>query len=273
MCFFAAAGAVVCWLTRVLILATVTGTFNQTDKDASSDHAFSAMHSVPRTLLVSQVTIEHKDLLPLNGRDIGLFVISLFALLLSAGAGAGGGVIIDPTLLLVAGFDHVSTAALYSITICVSSLGNTLMSLCRVDPDSGAPIVNWDLVLMFAPASMLGASAGSYINMAIPGWLAATLLMAVLIFLAWRVCQKARTLYKMETKKTLEALHKEAVLQEATAVSIKEHQLLITQATKCSMPSVTHQAPFANADCSPRNSSTIQDTLDPEFDSDGAEVE
>jgi len=61
--------------------------------------------------------------------------------------------------------------ALSNITILASAVANLIFNVPRRSPlRPGAPLIDWDLVLLFGPPTVVGSIAGSYVNMVIPSW-------------------------------------------------------------------------------------------------------
>jgi uncharacterized membrane protein YfcA len=131
-----------------------------------------------------------RRLLPLSGNDIGVFTIAAVAVILASGAGVGSGVLMLPTLLVVGRFDEVTAVALSSIPC--STIANVGCNMFRRSPVGKGPLTNWDIVLLFSPTTMAGATAGSFINKLIPGWVTSILLLGVLIPITWRSVSKVR---------------------------------------------------------------------------------
>jgi len=59
--------------------------------------------------------------------------------------------------------------------------------------------VDWDLILLMEPPTLLGAIAGSYINKLLPVWISHILLAVLLTLMTARVAQRACRIYHRET--------------------------------------------------------------------------
>ena len=82
----------------------------------------------------------------------------------------------------------------------------------------GRPVIDWDLVMLFGPPTVVGSIAGSYVNMVIPSWVTKVTLFLLLVPMTWRMVDKARSLYKKETAA------KRAAAAAAAAVGHAEQQ-------------------------------------------------
>jgi hypothetical protein len=64
----------------------------------------------------------------------------------------------------LAGFRAVSAVALSNVTIVGGTLTNFLFNVGRRHPLRPGPLINWDLILVMEPSTILGALVGGYIN-------------------------------------------------------------------------------------------------------------
>ncbi|WIA22636.1 hypothetical protein OEZ86_009614 [Tetradesmus obliquus] len=140
----------------------------------------------------------HKHLIPLSPNDIGLCVAVACSLFIASGAGVGGGILVVPALLMIGGFGSVDGVGLSNITVLSLAVAALFFQVSRRSPVRDAPLIDWDLVMLFGPPSVVGSISGSYINMIIPSWVTKVTLFLLLIPITWRMVQKARTLYRNE---------------------------------------------------------------------------
>lgn len=75
-----------------------------------------------------------------------------------------------PALLLIGQFNAIVSVALSNITILASAVANMIFNVPRRSPLRKGPLIDWDLVLLFGPPTVVGSIAGSYVNMVIPAW-------------------------------------------------------------------------------------------------------
>jgi hypothetical protein len=65
--------------------------------------------------------------------------------------------------------------------------------------------VDWDLILLMEPPTLLGAIAGSYINKLLPVWISHILLAVLLTLMTIRVVQRACRIYHRESASNMQA--------------------------------------------------------------------
>ncbi len=65
---------------------------------------------------------------------------------------------------MTAGFRANSAVALSNVTIVGGTLTNFAFNVGRRHPLRPGPLVDWDLILVMEPSTILGALAGGYIN-------------------------------------------------------------------------------------------------------------
>jgi uncharacterized membrane protein YfcA len=75
------------------------------------------------------------------------------------------GVLVVPALLIIADFNSIVAVALSNISILSSAVANMLFNLPRKSPYRPGPLIDWDLVLLLGPPTVIGSIAGSYVNM------------------------------------------------------------------------------------------------------------
>lgn len=75
-----------------------------------------------------------------------------------------------PSLLIISQFTAIAAVALSNITILASAIANLIFNVPRKSVLRPGPLIDWDLVLLFGPPTVMGSIAGSYINMVIPSW-------------------------------------------------------------------------------------------------------
>lgn len=64
----------------------------------------------------------------------------------------------------VAGFKTHVAVALSNMTIMAGALVNLGFNLTKKHPHLDRPLIDWDLILIMEPTTILGALAGSYLN-------------------------------------------------------------------------------------------------------------
>ena len=66
--------------------------------------------------------------------------------------------------LSCAGFQPQNAVALSNLTIVGGALANFAFNVNRRHPSGEKPLIDWDLIMVMEPTTILGALLGSYIN-------------------------------------------------------------------------------------------------------------
>lgn len=107
----------------------------------------------------------HKPLWPLSGSDIASVSLAAFIIVLASSSGIGGGALLVPLYLVILKFQTSSAVALSNITIVGSTFVNLAINLFRYHPiRTSNSLINWNLILIMEPSTILGAVLGGYIN-------------------------------------------------------------------------------------------------------------
>ena len=96
------------------------------------------------------------------------FAFAMLGLMIAAGGGIGGGGMLVPIYVLVLGFTPKFAIPLSNITVFGGAVTNYCMNLSKRHPDADRPLVDWDLILIMEPLTILGAVIGSYLNKLLP---------------------------------------------------------------------------------------------------------
>ncbi len=83
---------------------------------------------------------------------------------MAAGGGMGGGALLVPIFLVVAQLEARTAIGLSNVTICCGALASFLINIQRRHPHKRAPLIDWSMVLMLEPLTVLGALVGGYVN-------------------------------------------------------------------------------------------------------------
>lgn len=75
-----------------------------------------------------------------------------------------------PSLIVISQFSAIAAVALSNVTILASAVANLIFNLPRKSILRPGPLIDWDLVLLFGPPTVMGSISGSYINMVVPSW-------------------------------------------------------------------------------------------------------
>eukprot|EP00201_Polytomella_parva_P022522 CAMPEP_0175043056 /NCGR_PEP_ID=MMETSP0052_2-20121109/2947_1 /TAXON_ID=51329 ORGANISM="Polytomella parva, Strain SAG 63-3" /NCGR_SAMPLE_ID=MMETSP0052_2 /ASSEMBLY_ACC=CAM_ASM_000194 /LENGTH=582 /DNA_ID=CAMNT_0016306017 /DNA_START=154 /DNA_END=1902 /DNA_ORIENTATION=- len=128
-----------------------------------------------------------------------LFVTSL-ASFLAAGAGIGGGGILLPIFAILGGYGTRAAVALTNVTVFGGSLGNLCCNFGRRHPKHDGSLIDWDIIVMMEPSTMIGAIVGSYLNAIFPTFLTNVLLALLLTFVNWTLVKRFVKLFRKETQ-------------------------------------------------------------------------
>lgn len=110
-------------------------------------------------------TPPHKPLWPnWSTQDVWLFVLSAVTLFIAAGGGIGGGAVFVPLFIIVGGFTAAQAVALSNITILGGAVANFIANSRKRHAFRDTPLIDWDLIMVMEPTTMLGALLGSYNN-------------------------------------------------------------------------------------------------------------
>lgn len=120
--------------------------------------------------------------------------------------GVGGGGIFVPMLTLLLGFDTKSAAAISKCMIMGASASSVWYNLRVPHPCREAPILDYDLALLFQPMLMLGITLGVSLSVVFPYWLITVLIIILFMGTSSRSFFKAIEMWKEETiiKKSME---------------------------------------------------------------------
>jgi len=146
----------------------------------------------------------HKRLFPLAAGDYIGFALTILVLFIAAGGGIGGGGAIIPLYLLFLGFDASVAVALGNITIVGGSLSNFIFNAPRRHAFLNRPLIDWDLILVMEPATILGALIGGYVNKILPSWMTTVLLALLLTFISYKLLVRGFITWHSESTEFLE---------------------------------------------------------------------
>lgn len=159
---------------------------------------------------------QHRPLNPPRASDFVVFLLSALTLFTAAGGGIGGGTLFVPLLTVIGGFSATAAVALSNVTVFGGACANFLINVRRPYARSiralprtallasgvqtPPPLIDWSLILMLEPATLIGALMGGYIHELLPTWLLLSLLSVLLVFLAWQLTRKGALTYAAETR-------------------------------------------------------------------------
>merc|ERR1711974_312257 len=97
----------------------------------------------------------HKELLPLDTMDWLCFLFSGIGLVIAAGGGIGGGMLV-PLYMIMLQFRPKHCIALSNLTILGGSISNCLFNVHKREPN-GRSVIDWDIIVMMEPSTIAGA--------------------------------------------------------------------------------------------------------------------
>ncbi|KAK9864853.1 hypothetical protein WJX84_005030 [Apatococcus fuscideae] len=147
----------------------------------------------------------HKFLFPLSARDLIGFACAIIALFVAAGGGVGGGGVLVPVYILVFEFSTGAAVGLSNITILGGAISNLLFNAPRRHTLKDAPLIDWDLIMVMEPVTILGTILGGYLNKLSPGWLTTFLLALLMTFMTWKLASRGIATWRAETKQHQQA--------------------------------------------------------------------
>jgi hypothetical protein len=72
-------------------------------------------------------------------------------------------------------------------------------TLRRRHPTADRPLIDWDLIMVMEPMTILGAVLGGFLNKLLPVWQTTVLLTLLLAFMSYELWRKAGRLYQKES--------------------------------------------------------------------------
>jgi len=159
------------------------------------------------------MVLHHHPLSELTNYDLlGLTLISLGLAIGSAG-GIGGGSIAIPLLILLLHFSTIHAIPLGNTAVLGSSISNIIFSLLKKHPlDKHRSIIDWDVISMMEPMTMVGALIGAYLHSILPGWFTQYALVIILSITSLRMLYKG--INDLVYNKTLNKNQYEVILPE-----------------------------------------------------------
>ena len=148
-------------------------------------------------------------LFPLSSRDVAAFLFASMGLTLGASGGIGGGGIVVPVYILVAGLTPKMAIPLGAVTVFGGSVASTYMNAKRRHPLADRPIIDWDLVLVTEPLTLIGALFGVLLHRVLSEKFLIVLLVLLLSVSAHSTLAKAKRMHDAETRyiRKLKAVH------------------------------------------------------------------
>lgn len=148
---------------------------------------------------VDQICV-HKDIFPLNGKEIACSILIMGIAGLANSGGIGGGSILSPILLILFQYDASKAIMLVYVLIFGGSLGTSLNVAFQRDIKTGKPIVLYDFMLIVSPVMLIGSNIGVVLNRMIAPILTIGGLVYLMVTTLMKISKKAKSSYAQETK-------------------------------------------------------------------------
>ncbi|UPR00081.1 sulfite exporter TauE/SafE family protein [Chloropicon primus] len=139
--------------------------------------------------------------LPTDPKGIAGLCLAVVFIAVAAGSGLGGGGVLVPLYITFFGINSMHAVALSNVTILGSSIMNVIINSRRAHPlVHSRRMIDWEVVLLLEPASILGTVLGGMMNKTFPVWLSMLLMMVFLALMTARTYKKAIKLYLLESR-------------------------------------------------------------------------
>jgi uncharacterized membrane protein YfcA len=198
-----------------LTIANDGDTYTMLD-NTTYDMEFGAAPSNPMTSSFSQTIVDdgqqssssyaYPTLFPLSNTDIAGFILASMGLIVAAGGGIGGGGMLVPIYIMVMKFSPKHAVALSNVTVFGGAVANTLLNSRKRHPKVDRPLIDWNMLLIMEPLTIVGALVGAFLNKMLPELVLVILLVVLLSFTARSTLKKARKMYLEESQASEEGL-------------------------------------------------------------------
>lgn len=142
--------------------------------------------------------IEIRKILPLELSDIAGIICASLSIALAVGGGIGPGAILVAVYIIVMDFPPKVAIPLSSISCLGVSLAGAINNANRRHPLTDRPIIDWDLILIMEPVTLLGAISGTYVNKILQDKVIVVLLVLLLSIIAHNTLKRARKMHHAE---------------------------------------------------------------------------
>lgn len=120
------------------------------------------------------------------------------SLILAAAGGIGGGAILVAILMIVMDFPAKVAIPLSCIAGLSVATASTAMNIRKRHPLADRPIIDWDLIMIMEPLTLLGALIGTLLNKILPEKFLVSMLVLLLTAIANNTLKKAQKLHHSE---------------------------------------------------------------------------
>jgi uncharacterized membrane protein YfcA len=163
----------------------------------------------------NRVLQDHASLFPFTSRDAWAFFLASLGLVIAAGGGIGGGGMLVPTYILILQFPAKHAIPLSNVTVFGGAVANTALNVKKRHPLADRPLIDWDLILVMEPLTILGALVGTNLNKILPETIIVVLLVVLLSFIAYKTLKNAVEMYEKEGWAQVESTEDDLELVES----------------------------------------------------------
>lgn len=89
---------------------------------------------------------------------------------------------------------------LSNVTVFGGAVANTILNVRKRHPQANRPLIDWELILVMEPSTLMGALVGANLNKVLPETVIAVMLVALLAFTAFGTLKKARKMHDKESE-------------------------------------------------------------------------
>lgn len=139
-------------------------------------------------------------LFPLHTPTIVGFLVAALALGLGASSGTGGGGTIVPIYILISGLPIQVAIPIGAVTVLGGALASTCFNWTRRHPLADRVLIDWDLVLVMEPLTLVGALLGTLFHRLLSAKVLIVLLVLLLSITAHTTLSKAMRMYQAEIR-------------------------------------------------------------------------
>eukprot|EP01035_Chromulina_nebulosa_P018230 gene18230-23900_t len=178
---------------------------------------------------------------------IGGFIALYLSCSLASSAGLGGGGLNVPLLLVIIGFPYKTCVVLSLCAVLGNHCSQTTINWFKSHPfDVSRPLIYWDVVLIFLPATLGGTTLGVVIAPTLPETLLLTFSMFVISFALFKASSKGIKTYRKETELINMNLISESLLHQNYDVKSSEviNQYIVVNGNGSSSYSKLNQSFF-----------------------------
>ena len=141
----------------------------------------------------------HKNIWPVHSFEIIWMITLGIIMALCNAAGIGGGGIVIPICIILFKFNTTYAIALSNTNIFVASLTRFIFNFKEKHPLRDAVVINYEIVLIMLPGTILGSLIGVQLNSILPDIATMIMLTILLFFMGYKSLFSGLKKYREET--------------------------------------------------------------------------